>query len=78
MPRAEYYLGTGKTAFVKSMTNSYGELCSAATASRILGFRSYQFVYDWLKKNGIPEFDVDGRRRWQTAEIANKLWEAKV
>lgn len=78
MPRIEYYKPEGKTAFIARLTASYGELCSAATAGRILGFRSYQTVYEWLKDNEIPEFDVNGRRRWETAAIGKRLWEARV
>jgi len=78
MPSINYFQPPTKSAFVKRLTETYGELCSAANVARILGLKSYKGVYSWLKKNDVPAFDINGRKRWQTEMIAKRIWEAKA
>ena len=78
MPSINYYQPPTRSAFVKRLTETYGELCSASSVLKILGFKSYSVVYSWLKENEVPAFDINGRRRWQTETIAKRIWEAKA
>ena len=45
MPSINYYQPPTKSAFVKRLTETYGELCSASSVLKILGFKSYSVVY---------------------------------
>ena len=77
MPRVKYD-PTGEKAFVSCMIASHGSLASIAVVGRMLGFKNYQVIYDWLAENGISAFDIHGRKRYNTQEIAAAIWRART
>lgn len=79
MPRVEWTnFGITKKSFITDFVEKYGDLCTAASARSMLGYKSYNGVYSWLKNMEVPEFNINGRRRWLTKEIAKQIWEART
>ena len=78
MPRVKYYDPTGRTAFVERLTASHGDFSSVAEVGRIIGYKSYDRIYEWLRENNIPVCEVLGKKRYDTAEIAKRLWEVRT
>lgn len=79
MQRLDYWApALTKKKFITDFIDKYGELCTAASAKSILGYKSYKGVYGWLKNAEVPEFNINGRRRWLTQSIATKIWEART
>lgn len=79
MPRLDYWKDTlTKKSFVTGFVEKYGDLCTAASARTMLGYKSYNGVYSWLKNQEVPEFNINGRRRWLTKTLAEKIWEARA
>ena len=78
MPRVKYYDPSGRNAFVDRYTALHGELVSVAEVGRIIGYKSYNRIYEWLRENDIPVCEVLGRKRYDTAEIAKRIWEVRT
>lgn len=78
MPRVKYYDPSGRNAFVERLTASHGEFSSVAEVGRIIGFKNYPRIYEWLRQNNIPMCEVLGRKMYDTAEIAKRLWEVRT
>lgn len=78
MPRVRYYDPTGKQAFLERIAASHSDFISMAEMGRMLGFKSYKALYAWIKDNNVPEFQIGGRKRYETAVIAEKLWEERT
>ena len=77
MGRIKYYDPDGKKAFLARIT-AHGDFVSEAELCRILGYKSKEPVRIWLKDNEVPEFLIGNRKRYETAVIAEKLWEART
>ena len=78
MPRVKYFDPNGEKAFLSRITTAHGEFVSMAELCRMLGFKSYQALYAWLKDNDVPEFTIGKNKRYETAVIAEKLWETRT
>ena len=78
MGRIKYYDPNGEKAFLSRMTTAHGDFVSMAELCRILGYKSKEPVRIWLKDNEVPEFLIGNRKRYETAVIAEKLWEART
>ena len=78
MPKVKYFDPSGEQAFLTRLTASHGEFVSMAELCRMLGFKSYQALYAWLKDNDVPEFTIGKNKRYETAVIAEKLWETRT
>ena len=77
MPKIKYYDPDGKKAFQARIIANHGELVSVAELCRILGYKSYDPVHAWLKEHEVPVFMIGNRKRYETAVIADEIWEAR-
>ena len=78
MPKVKYLNCSGESAFKADMIEMHGNLASIAAVGRMLGYKSYQAIYNWLNDNGISEFEINGRRRYSVPEIATAIWRSRV
>ena len=78
MPKVKYIETSGETAFKADMVAAHGSLASTAVVGRMIGFKSYSAIYDWLSENNISEFEIRGHKRYSVPEVAAAIWRARA
>lgn len=76
MPKVNYIAPAEQRALTKELTASYGGMLTLSTVGRLLGIKNRASVAAWL--SDVRGYEVNGRTRYMTADVARKLWEGRA
>ena len=74
MPKVRYL----QSDFERRITEEEGHLLTLQGVLRVLGMKSQQVGKDWLEKEGVKGYQINGRLKYETHEVVKALERSKL
>ena len=76
MPRTNIGISPEERALTDEIREHHGNMLSAREVGAYLGLKNVKSYMAFL--DGVPAFDINGRRKYRAVDLAHKLMEVRV